>query len=222
MAIAVIAARSGSKRIKNKNIKIFCGKPIIYYSIKAAKDSKLFKEIIVTTDSNKISRVAHHFGAKIFLRSKKLSTDNVMLLPVIYDVLKKSKSEYACYIYATAPLIKFRDIQNSYRKIKKYKADCCLAVTNYDFPVSRSLVKDNIYIKFKYPKWKNIPSQKTPKIFHDAGLFFWLNIKNFIKSKNLLPKKTIEYYINSNDAQDIDTISDWNLATYKFKKRNYK
>tara|TARA_B110000977_G_scaffold175638_1_gene230549 strand:- start:31634 stop:32311 length:678 start_codon:yes stop_codon:yes gene_type:complete len=225
MTIAIISARIGSKRIKEKNIKPFFGKPIIYYSIRAAKQTGLFSKIIVTTDSLKIAKIARKYGADIFFRSKKLSKDSTMLAPVIYDVLKQkeySSEEYVCCIYATAPLINYRDIKKSLLKIKIKKCKACHSVTDYDFPVARSLIFFKSLIQFKYKKFKNTPSQKTPKIVHDAGQFFWLKINSFLKSKNLFPKKTLGYYIDRDKTQDIDTMNDWNLALYKYQKTTIK
>jgi len=222
MNIAIIPARIGSKRIKEKNIKNFFGKPIICYSILAAQQTGIFSKIIVTTDSLKIAKIAKKYGADIFFRSKKLSKDSTMLSPVIHDVLKKneySSEDYVCCIYATAPLINYTDIKKSLLKLKVKKCLACHTVTDYDFPVARSLIFSKSLVQFKYKKFKNTPSQKTPKIVHDAGQFFWLKVNSFLKSKNLFPKKTLGYYINRDRSQDIDTINDWNLALYKFKKK---
>ena len=223
MNIAIIPARIGSKRIKEKNIKNFFGKPIICYSILAAQQTGIFSKIIVTTDSLKIAKIAKKYGADIFFRSKKLSKDSTMLSPVIHDVLKKneySSEDYVCCIYATAPLINYTDIKKSLLKLKVKKCLACHTVTDYDFPVARSLIFSKSLVQFKYKKFKNTPSQKTPKIVHDAGQFFWLKASSFLKSKNLFPKKTLGYYINRDRSQDIDTMSDWNLALYKYKKNN--
>jgi pseudaminic acid cytidylyltransferase len=221
MTIAIIPARIGSKRIKKKNVKLFFGKPIIFYSIQAAKRSGLFSRIVVTTDSIKISNIAKKYGADVFFRSKNLSNDSTMLAPVILNVLRKkeySKEKYACCIYATAPLINFKDLKKSFLEIKIKKSNACHSVTDYDFPVVRSLVFSKPFIHFKYKKFKNIASQKTPKIVHDAGQFFWIKVEYFLKSKDLFPKKTLGYYIEKERTQDIDTMHDWYLALYKYKK----
>jgi len=225
MTLAIIPARIGSKRIKEKNIKIFFGKPIIYYSIKAAKQSGLFSKIIVTTDSLKVSKIAKRYGAEVFFRSKKLSNDSTMLSPVLFDLLKKKeflKEDYACCLYATAPLINYKDLKKSFFTMKKKRIKSCHSVTDFEFPVSRSLNFSNSLISFKDKKFKDLPSQKTPRIVHDAGQFFWIEINSFLKSKNLFPKKTLGYFIDRNKTQDIDTKHDWELALYKFKKKMSK
>ena len=122
MKIAIIPARAGSIRIKNKNIKLFNGKPAIAWSILAAKKTNLFDRIIVSTDSNKITQIAKKYGAEVpFIRKKILAKNSVTTIKVIKDAIKNIKSKEAkiCCIYPCAPLIKSKDISNSYKKLKK-------------------------------------------------------------------------------------------------------
>ena len=123
-----IPVRSGSKRIKNKNIKIFCGKPIIAYSIQAAKKSKLFSRIIVSTDSKRISRIAKKYGAEVpFLRSKLLSNDYVTIYPVISNIVRflikqNYQFEYVCCVSAPNPFLEISDLKMGFKKIKSKKS----------------------------------------------------------------------------------------------------
>ena len=122
--VAVIPARMGSKRIKNKNIRIFFGKPIIYYSIKIAKSCGLFKEIFVSTDSKKIKKICLRFGVKIISRPKKLALDNVPTLDVINHaariIIKKYRYRYLCCIYPCTPLLTFNILNNAFKYIKNF------------------------------------------------------------------------------------------------------
>ena len=101
-AIAIITARGGSKRIPRKNIKEFCGKPIIAYSIEAAKKSGRFSEIMVSTDSEEIAEISRNYGANVpFLRSKKTSDDYATTADVLMEVLdgykqREREFEYTC------------------------------------------------------------------------------------------------------------------------------
>ena len=110
-ALAVVVARGGSKRIPKKNIKLFCGEPIMSYSIKAAISSNLFSEVMVSTDSEEIAEIARSYGASVpFMRSEKNSgdfatTDEVMLEVVERYQTMGYKYEYACCLYPTAPFI---------------------------------------------------------------------------------------------------------------------
>ena len=220
MLTAVIPARIGSKRILKKNIKKFFGKPIIYYSIKAALKSKLFKEVVVSTDSKEIRSIAISFGAKCnFLRPKNLSGDNVGTAPVLFHAIKELniKSDFFCCIYATAPLIDYKDLIKSYNQIKKHKSDACFSVTSFNFPIQRSMRMDRfLNLKFNFPKNMNSRSQNLRKNYHDAGQFYWFKTKSFLKNKSMCPKRSIGFELPSHRVQDIDNEEDWNIAKAKF------
>ena len=140
--ICIIPARGGSKRIPKKNIKDFLGKPIIYYSIKKALESKCFDVVMVSTDDQKIKDIALESGAEVpFFRSEKNSGDKVPIKDVLIEVLNNYKKkdlifEYVCCIFPTAPLMKIENIKLGYDKIENY--DYVFAVTPYSFPIQRS------------------------------------------------------------------------------------
>ena len=108
--VCIIPARGGSTRIKDKNIRIFHGKPIIAYSIETAKKSGIFDQIIVSTDSENIATVARHYGAEVMMRSERLSQNDVGTQEVMAEVLKDIECDYACCLYATAPLLSFPEL----------------------------------------------------------------------------------------------------------------
>ena len=223
-SICIIPARGGSKRIKNKNIKNFFGKPLIYYSIKAAIKSNIFDKIIVSTDSKKIASIAKKYGAEVpFLRSKKLSTDKVITDLVLLDVINNLKSQnykiHAC-IYPTAPLIKGKDLIKAYKRLLLSKADSIFGVTKFDYPIDRALYKKNNFFHFKENKNKNKRSQDLKEYFHDSGSFYLFKTKNFLKNKTIITNKSLGYYLNKIDSCDIDDEEDLQLAKllYRFKK----
>ena len=123
MTICIIPARSGSKRVKKKNIKLFFGKPIISYAIQLAKSCGLFKRIVVSTDSYKISTIAKKYGAEVpFLRSKKLANDFTPTVDVLIDCINKISSQATKYhfcLYPCTTLLFKKDLINSFKKIKK-------------------------------------------------------------------------------------------------------
>ena len=221
--LAIIPARGGSKRIKNKNIKLFNKKPIIFYSINAAKKSNLFKEIMVSTDNDKIAQVAKKYGAKIpFYRSKKNSGDFSIIADVIEEVIKKYKREkidfeYICCIYATAPLINEIYIKKAYNYLIKYKYDTVISVAQFDYPIQRSLTIKNKRLIFQWPNNYKKRSQDLKKFYHDAGQFFWIKTSNFLKNKKIFNNNTYPLIIPSLDVQDIDTLEDWKIAELKYK-----
>ncbi len=141
--ICIIPARKNSKRIKNKNIKNFLDKPIIYYAIKVAIQSKLFEEAIVSTDSKKIKKISENFGAKVpFLRPKKLADDFTTTKEVLFDIVNKLKynEDYNLFcIYPTAVLIKKKDLVLGFKKFKTLNADALYAITKYNHPPQRAL-----------------------------------------------------------------------------------
>ena len=179
--ICIIPAREGSKRIKNKNIINFFGKPLIYYSINAAKKSKIFSSIIVSTDSKKIRNIAIKCGAEVpFLRSKELSDDNTSSKDVLIDTINKINSEnidFHCLMYPTAPLIKSKDIKSAFNKLLIEKADGLLTVSKYMNHPLRSLILKNNYLKFKWEKYKKKNSQDLEKLYHDCGNFYFFRTK---------------------------------------------
>tara|TARA_B100001996_G_scaffold179188_1_gene136834 strand:- start:1150 stop:1842 length:693 start_codon:yes stop_codon:yes gene_type:complete len=222
----IIPARGGSKRIKNKNIILFNKKPMISYSINAAAKSKLFKQIIVSTDNEKIKNVAEKIGAKVpFLRQKKISDSKTGLLKVFLDSVKRLNINdgYVFFILATAPLLKAKDLIDAFKKIKTKKADCLIAVSDFDYnPLRGFCYNKNSFIKFKWPRYKNTNSQNLRPLFHDTGTFYIYKVKSLLKFKSFLPKKTIPYFLKRYNSVDIDTKEDLKFAelVYRFRKKN--
>jgi len=221
--ICIILARKNSKRIKNKNIKSFCGKPLIYYSINLAKKSKLFERIIVSTDSLKIKKIAEKYSAEVpFLRNKKLSNDYASTKEVLNDVVDKisARHEYNIFcIYCTAPLLIEKDLINALKIFKNSKADGLYCITNYSHSPFRALKKKK---KFIFPisiKNFNMRSQDLEKLFHDSGTFYIFKSKFLKKNYKRFSKKTAYYFLPKYRAIDIDELEDFKLAEY-IKKSN--
>ena len=224
MNIAIIPARSQSKRIKNKNVKKFMGKPIMAWSIEAAKKSKIFDEIIVSTDSKKISNIAIKYGAKIpFLRSSKLSNDKSNLIEVMSDVAKfylkkKKKIKYICLIYATSPLLKVNNLIKGYKKIKKNK--------KLDYVLSASKINGSYFRSFKmlngriYPLFrKNVfkRSQDITDLYYESAQFIFGKAKSWMMNKHPYLSKTSIIEIDNYESRDIDDINDWKTTEKIFQ-----
>ena len=227
MIVAVIPARGGSKRIPKKNIKKFFGKPIISYSIKAAIDSKLFDKVIVSTDCENIAQVAIKYGAEVpFMRPKELSGDFLGTHEVVGHTLKWLEGfgdavDYACCIYATAPMIQGSDLIKGYDLIKTEKWKSVIAATKYSYPVFRSFKKlSNGGLEMVFPEHYNSRSQDLPEVYHDAGQFYWAKAQEWKnKSVGFSENNTI-IELPNHLIQDIDTIEDWNRAEKIYE--NYK
>ncbi len=222
MTICIIPARKNSKRIKNKNIINFFGKPIICYAIKIAKKSNLFSRIIVSTDCKKIATIAKKCGAEVpFIRSKKISDDHTNTLDVVLDTIKKISSEnekYHCCIYPTAVLVDPNDLRKSYSKIKRLNADCLIAITNFEYPPQRSLIKKGkIWINFLNRKFKNYRSQDLKTLYRDTGSFYFYKTSTLLKKKDNLVKKTTYFFKDQTKIMDINYDSDFKLAKLKYK-----
>ena len=224
-SICIIPARSGSKRIKNKNIKNFFGKPIIYWTIKAAQKSKCFNKIIVSSDGTKILNLAEKYGAIKFKRSKKLSNDHVSVHNVIQDVVlklkkKKEKYDYICYMFPTSALVQSHDIKKSYNLIKKKKGKFIITVTDFLSPLNHALkLNKNGVVIMKEPRKFLKRTQDLENYYHDAGHIYWANSEYLIKHKNTT-NKAIGYYLNQLSVQDINNHEDWKMAEMKFKLIN--
>jgi pseudaminic acid cytidylyltransferase len=228
MNIAIIPARSGSKRIKNKNIKLFFGKPMIYWTIVAAKKSKLFDRIIVSTDSKRIAEISLDYGAEVpFYRSKKLSDDKTNVSDVIKDVLKNlikinQRPNYACLLYATSPLINIKDLINGYSKLKKKNFDFVTSVSKFDSQYFRALKIKNQRISPKYKKYVFTRSQNLESLYFDNAQFTFGKVNAWLKNKHIFLAKTSFIEIPSFRVQDIDTSDDWKKAEILFKMLNKK
>ena len=223
MNLAIIPARIGSKRIKNKNIKNFEGKPIIYYSILAAKLSGIFDKVIVSTDSFKIASISKKYGADVpFLRSKELSKDNIGIIEVISKVLKKLKikpnlSTKVCCIYPTAPMLNKNFLIKGYKKLTQ-NYDYVLSVKREDSRILRGFYINKKTIIPINKKTKNIRSQHLKNLYLDAGQFCWGFAKSWLSNKGCHELKSTFVEIPDKYVQDIDTIEDWKKAIIKFKK----
>jgi pseudaminic acid cytidylyltransferase len=219
MNIAIIPARGGSKRIPKKNIKDFCGKPIIAYSIEAAIESKLFDRVIVSTDSEEIKEVAIKYGAEVpFMRSEKNSDDYATTADVILETLERMNVEFNnyCCIYATAPFLKSKTLELSYSQFQGSGADSLIPIVPFSFPPQRAFIKNGTLIQYKYPENEFVRSQDLDLEYHDIGQFYWGRVKSFNDERSLVMKKTLGFEVNALMVQDIDNFMDWEVAEFKF------
>lgn len=221
--IAIIPARGGSKRIPLKNIKSFLGKPIIAYSIEAALNSKLFDEVMVSTDSQEIKLIAEEFGAHVpFIRSAKNSNDVATTFDVIQEVLFQYESfgtefSYGCCIYPTAPFVTPEILQQALSIMTEKGFDSILPVMRFSFPIQRALKLDEDRIELFNPEHLNTRSQDLIPAYHDAGQFYWFKIHEALQHKRIIGSNTGAIIIRDLGGQDIDNLEDWKLAELKYK-----
>lgn len=223
-ALAIIPARGGSKRIPRKNIKPFLGKPIIEYSIQAARACKCFDEIMVSTDDKEIAEIAISAGAQVpFFRSTKASSDTAgtaeVLIEVLYEYEKRGMYfEYLCCIYPTAPFITAQRLSYAKSLLMENNVDCILPVTKFSYPIQRGLIIENGYARMLWPENYSKRSQDLQDVYHDCGQFYFLNTQNLIKQKSLFPEKTMTIIVPETEVQDIDNESDWKIAELKYSR----
>jgi len=223
MNICIIPARGGSKRIPIKNIKEFNGKPIVAYSIEAALKSDCFERVIVSTDDVEIADIARLYGAEVpFLRPEELSNDHVGTLPVVKHAVewfdkKGEQIEYVCCLYATAPFVQVQAIALAYERLLALKAEYCLAVTSFAFPIQRAVkLTGQNRLEMFYPEYLSARSQDLEEAYHDAGQFCWGKGDAFKAMRPIFSEFTCPYVLPRHLVQDIDTLEDWKRAELMF------
>jgi len=224
MKLAIIPARGGSKRIPRKNIKAFGGKPMIAWSIEAARLSGCFDRIIVSTDDVEIVDVARAHGAEVpFMRPPELSDDQTGTIPVIAHAIdwlirNAGPVEFACCIYATAPFVQAEDLRRGFDLLQQIGADYAFSVTNYAFPIQRAIrITADQRVEMFNPENFTSRSQDLEEAFHDAGQFYWGRAAAWLAGKPLLSHDAVPMMLPRHRVQDIDTPEDWVHAEWLFK-----
>lgn len=229
MNICVIQARGGSKRIPRKNIKRFHGKPMIAWSIDAAKKSKCFDEIIVSTDDKEIANVATLCGAEVpFIRPLELSSDTastpaVMEHAAVWLSDKYDDVENICCIFGTAPLLDHISIKKGLKEINEKHINYVISLARYSSPIQRAMYIDDLNaINMFQPENFVKRSQELQDAYFDAAQFYWGKLNSWLKRDLIYSNKTKAIVIDESRVQDIDTFDDWKMAelkaSYIFKK----
>lgn len=224
MKLAIIPARGGSKRIPRKNIKPFCGKPMIAWSIESALDSGCFDRIIVSTDDDEIAAVAKEHGAEVpFVRPANLSDDHTGTIPVIAHAIDWQNQHgeavtEACCIYATAPFIQATDLQRGLEVLNRTGAKYAFAVTTYAFPIQRAIhITPNQRVAMFQPEHFNTRSQDLEEAWHDAGQFYWGLAKAWQTGISVFSQDAAPVPLQRARVQDIDTPEDWERAEWMLR-----
>lgn len=222
-SLCIIPARGGSKRIPHKNIRDFFGKPVISYSIAAASASRLFDEVMVSTDSEEIAAIAKASGAQVpFMRSAETAGDHAGTMPVIHEVLQMYRGQgkhfdSVCCVYPANPFVTAERIREGFQKLSVEKAGCVLSAVRYSFPVQRSFTVKNGSAHLLMPEHIESRSQDLEPVFHDAAQFYWFTAAFLQTGKSVWESQPGVVEIPEAEAQDIDTLSDWSMAELKYK-----
>lgn len=223
--LCVIPARSGSKRIPNKNLKLFHGKPIIAWSIETALKSNLFDDVIVSTDSEDIASIAVDSGANVpFMRPQELSDDYTPTITVIQGAIKEyenlySQPSYVCCLYPAAPLTQPVQLQQSLSMLvdNSEKNVYCLSIAEFPSEIDRALKineKGLLEPLFKQNQFKR--SQDFDSYYYDAGQFYWASANTWL-TKNRVHENSIGFVLPKGFVVDINSEEDWKLAEILFR-----
>ena len=221
-ALAIITARRGSKRIPRKNIKEFCSKPIIAYSIEAALQSGCFTTVMCSTDDEEIAAIAKQYGAEVpFYRSPETSNDYATTADVLKEVIAEYEKrgitfDYFCCLYPTAPFVSPEKIRSGYDMMIEKNADGAMPVVQFSYPIQRALKIDGNKISMVQPEHLKSRSQDLMKTYHDAGQYYWYKVDAFRKEQNIMMLNPIAIVTPEDEVQDIDTLEDWKMAEIKY------
>jgi N-acylneuraminate cytidylyltransferase len=222
--IAIIPARGGSKRIPRKNIKEFCGKPMIAWSIEAARACKLFAHTIVSTDDPEISAVAKEWGAEVpFVRPPELSDDHTGTTEVVAHTLRWALDQgwpvsAACCIYATAPFVRGDDLIRGSAALESGHWRYAFSATEFGAPIFRAFQQlPNGGVRMFFPEHFSTRSQDLPVALHDAGQFYWGTTEAWLEKARIFTESSLPVLMPRARSQDIDTPDDWAFAESLFK-----
>ena len=219
MKLAVIPARGGSKRIPRKNIRDFCGKPIIAYSIETALAAGLFDHVIVSTDDNDIASVAREFGAETpFVRPAEIADDHTGTNSVIKHAIEWYQERghtisLVCCVYATAPFLQVKYLKEGHDKLIDSDKSFAFSVTSFPFPIQRAIrITTEECVEAFWPEQNNSRSQDLEEAYHDAGQFYWGRSNAFLNNLETFSKISIPIHLPRYLVQDIDSMEDWQSA----------
>jgi len=222
--ICIIPARGGSKRIPRKNVRDFCGKPMIAWSIEAARQSGCFDRIAVSTDDDEIAAVAQNHGAEVpFRRPAKLADDQTGTVAVVAHAVEWFRArgelpELLCCLYATAPFVRAEDLARTCDAVQQSEAAYAFSVTSYTYPVQRALrIDDSGRLVMLQPGYAETRSQDLEETWHDAGQFYWGRSGAWLARKSLMTSRAIPFVLPRLRVQDIDTPEDWKRAEVLFR-----
>jgi len=227
MRLCVIPARGGSKRIPRKNIRDFCGKPMIAWSIEAAIKSECFDRIIVSTDDEEIASVAKRYGAEVpFMRPAQLADDFTGTTAVIahaieWQISHREVADKVCCLYATAPFVQTTDLRKGFDILESSGSEYAFSVTSYAFPIQRAIrITKNQRVEMFQPEHFNTRSQDLEEAWHDAGQFYWGRAAAWLENKPIFSCDAAPVLLPRHRVQDIDTTEDWERAALMFKLLN--
>ena len=223
-AVCIIPARGGSKRIPRKNVKPFCGKPMLAWSIGAARSAGCFQRIIVSTDDAEVADLAKRLGAEVpFMRPAELSDDHTGTSAVVAHAVEwvtsqGQRPDFVCCLYATAPFVTASSLRRGLDALTTAGCDFSLPVTSYAFPIQRAVhITPDGRVQMFEPERFNTRSQDLDEAFHDAGQFYWGRREAWLEGRSIFSAGSVPVLLPRHCVQDIDTPEDWERAEWLFR-----
>jgi N-acylneuraminate cytidylyltransferase len=221
--VAIVPARGGSKRIPRKNIKDFLGKPMIAYALDALRASRLFDNIVVSTDDDEIAEVSTRHGADVpFRRPAELSDDRASTDAVLLHAVSECRRllgpiRLGCCVYPTSPFLAGEDLAAGRELLLTHRATSAFPVVRYDFPIEQAFVLEGARARAKWPDKMAVGSQDLPPHYHDAGMFYWFDVEKYLRVGDLFCDDNVVFVVAADRCQDINTPEDWARAELKYR-----
>jgi len=221
--IAVIPARGGSQRIPRKNIRPFCGRPMMAWAIDAALGSALFDHVIVSTDDAEVADVARACGAEVpFTRPADISghhsgTTEVVTHAVRWSLEARWAVTAVCCLYATAPFVEGDDLRRGLSALESGEWSYAFAATEFAAPIFRAFRQcEGGGVEMFFPEHFDTRSQDLPRALHDAGQFYWGRPDAWLEGRRIFDRHSVPVMIPRWRVQDIDDADDWTRAEMMF------
>tara|TARA_Y100000389_G_C17447302_1_gene512415 strand:- start:1390 stop:2085 length:696 start_codon:yes stop_codon:yes gene_type:complete len=228
--LAIIPARGGSKGLPGKNLKLLDDKPLIYYSIKAALDSKLINRVIVSTDNEEIASIAKNFGAEVFMRPANLAEDDSMVIDTYLNVVDLIFQQHSKPIVSfvsllpTSPLRTSKDVDEAIKIFNDKNANSVISVVEASVPLHwHKQITDNGQLKNFLPEFDTIKNrQELKKAYVPNGAIYVFKTEVLRLERQYYTNKTYPFIMPKERSADIDDDFDFEWAKYLFKKNNKK
>ncbi|NIA20655.1 MAG: NTP transferase domain-containing protein [Anaerolineaceae bacterium] len=215
--MAIIPARGGSKRLPRKNVLPFLGRPIILWTVEAARKSELFERVIVSTDDDEIAACVEPTGCEVHRRPPGLGADDVRVVDVLKNLLGTMAQQFdrLCCLYPTAPLRTAEDIRAAHDLMVAREVDFCCGVTEFDeSPFFAFDIDQEARIRRRWPDLAVLPPREKPKVVVDNGSLYWARVEAFLRLGELEGRSMAGYLMPRRRSVDIDTEFDFRLAEF--------
>lgn len=224
--LTIIPARGGSKGLPRKNIKNLLGKPLIAYTIEAAKNCSVKSRVIVSTDDEEIAGIAKKFGAEIpCMRPKQLADDSSSTIDCVKHMLKFLKTtenynpDYIMLLQCTSPLRSKENIEEAYLKLKNSNYDGVVSVCEYDHNPYWASVFDGERLKYFIDNGKKINRrQDLPEVYRINGAIYLVKTEALLRENTFEVNELLGYKMSRNSSIDIDNALDFKIAEFLLKE----